>query len=95
MIHEVVRLKYAPASEPLHISVKKLFLGPVRGAPLRPRDFCRTFSVVLGRFQVADVPTLKVFTVAPLGGLRGFRWGWFVGCYVTKFAPHNALKLIV
>ena len=25
---------------------------------------------------------------------RGFRLHWFWGWYVTKFAPHNALKLI-
>ena len=24
-----------------------------------------------------------------------FRWGQSFGCYVTKFAPHRALKLIV
>ena len=28
----------------------------------------------------------------PLGGIRGFRWGRHPGCYVTKFAPHQALK---
>ena len=27
-------------------------------------------------------------------GVRGFRWGRIPGCYVTKFAPHTALKLI-
>ena len=25
--------------------------------------------------------------VSPLGGLRGFREGWFWGCYVTKIGP--------
>jgi len=31
----------------------------------------------------------------PLGGLRGVRSGCFLGCYVTKCAPHKALKLIM
>ena len=30
----------------------------------------------------------------PHGGVRGFRWGRIPGCYVTKPAPHEALKLI-
>ena len=30
----------------------------------------------------------------PHGGARGFRSPWILGCYVTKFAPHKALKLI-
>ena len=30
----------------------------------------------------------------PLDVLRGFGLGWFWGGVVTKFAPHNALKLI-
>ena len=29
--------------------------------------------------------------VAVDGGLRG---GWFLGCYVTRYAPHKALELI-
>ena len=31
----------------------------------------------------------------PHGGVRGFRWGRIPGGYVTKFAPHGALELIV
>jgi hypothetical protein len=27
--------------------------------------------------------------------LSRFRWGRNLGCYVAKFAPHKALKLIV
>ena len=30
----------------------------------------------------------------PHRGVRGFRWPKFLGCYVTKFAPHKAPKLI-
>ena len=30
----------------------------------------------------------------PHGGLRKFRSPQILGCYVTKFAPHEALKLI-
>ena len=31
----------------------------------------------------------------PLGGARGFHPPYILGCYVTKSAPHKALKLIV
>ena len=30
----------------------------------------------------------------PHGGVRSFRWGQSLGCYVTKLAPHEALTLI-
>ena len=30
----------------------------------------------------------------PLGGIRGFRSASNLGCYVTKFATHTALKSI-
>ena len=30
----------------------------------------------------------------PLGEVRGFRWDQNLGCHVTKFARHNALKLV-
>ena len=48
-----------------------------------------------------SVPLLVVAAVAvevdprAWGGCSlTFRCCWFWGCYVTKFAPHNALKLI-
>ena len=34
------------------------------------------------------------FACRPIGGVRGFRWGQIPGCYVIKFATHQALKLI-
>jgi hypothetical protein len=33
--------------------------------------------------------------MGPLGGSRGFRRPQILGCYVAKFALHEALKLIV
>jgi hypothetical protein len=40
-----------------------------------------------GRFLVSEVPQ-------PLGGVRGFRWPQILGCCVTKFVSHKALRLI-
>ena len=39
--------------------------------------------------------TLVKYTVKPHGGQRRFRWGRNSGCYVTKIAPLQALKLTV
>ena len=36
-----------------------------------------------------------VFVFIPRGGLRNFHWGRFWGCYMTKFASHQALKFFV
>ena len=38
--------------------------------------------------------TLDARGLKPLGGVRGLRCCRFGGCYVTKLAPHNALKSI-
>ena len=58
-------------------------------APLvtEPRKFCKTRSSRRGGWSL-------IRAGVPLGGLRGFRWGRNVGCYVTQFAPDEALKLI-
>jgi len=47
---------------------------------------CMTRECITDRSQNNQVP---------LGGVRGFRWGCFSGCYVTNSAPHKILKLIM
>jgi hypothetical protein len=48
-----------------------------------------------GRRAFMRIPLAKGEMFAqPLGGVREFRWGRDLGCYLTKFAPYNALKLI-
>jgi len=45
---------------------------------------------LVSHFETATWVRVQV----PLGGVRGLCWGRIPGCYVTKFAPHAALKLM-
>jgi len=55
--------------------------------PVQPCDCLKMNSVTaLGES--------RILSPAQHGGVRGVRWGRNPGCYVTRFAPHNALKMI-
>ena len=62
----------------------------IRWTGLAPWEFIFPFSSSLASERDRFTDTRA--DALPHGGLRRFRWGRNLGCDVTKFAPHKALK---